>query len=76
MLDFDLYSIYVTLDENDGRDLELFRTFDAAMRARMHFGNWMREKGDVYIRRFVDGHMGTAKEIWHVCADGTIDFHY
>ena len=76
MLDFDLFSIYVTTDEYRGKDQELFLSFEEAMTARKEYANWFCEKGDVYIRRFAAGRISMAKETWHVCADGHIDFHY
>lgn len=76
MLDFDLFSIFVTTDERNGKDVELFKTFDEAKLARWKYGNWMCGKGDVYIRRFAAGRVSIAKETWHVCEDGHIDFHY
>lgn len=76
MLDFDLFSIYVTTDEYRGEDQKLFLSFEDAMAARKRYANWFCDYGDVYIRRFVGGCVSVAKETWHVCADGHIVFHY
>lgn len=73
MLNFNLYSIYVTTSPERACDKEFFLTFDEAMAARTKYANWRKPNGDVYICQYFNGVL-TPVKVWHVNEQGETCF--
>ena len=75
MLNTELYTINVTIDEYNFKTVEYFYSFKDAMAARMNYANWYRDNGDVYIRRVGKDGVHVIEE-WHIDKDGNIINHW